>query len=199
MEKKSTKEIIEYIKNNHYTDIIFDCDETLMHLIIDWSSTAKKYEEFAKKLDLEKESKLMEKNRFLEFVLIEKWLQYQDEINEISWYCEDHCHEKTVLNKELIHFVKESYTDYNFYILSNNMERIVYSETEKVWLQDCFKKIICRNTFTFAKPNPEGINYVIEKSWGEKSKVLMVGDNDSTDGESARRAGIDYCLIDMYL
>lgn len=199
MKKKSSAELIQYIKESNYTDIIFDCDETILHLIIDWSYAHEKYQELSRELWLEKEYDSMGVNEFLEFVLVEKWLDHREKINSICRYCEDHYYSKTVLNHVLLNFIKEHFRDYNFYVLSNNMESTVYREIEKVWLEKCFKRIFCRDSLTFAKPNPEWINFVIDMSKAEKKDILMVWDNPGSDGRAAGRAGIDYCLIDMYI
>lgn len=45
------------------------------------------------------------------------------------------------------------------------------------------------------KPSPMGLNLILNDLALAPSGILMVGDRDIKDGEAARRAGIDYCIV----
>lgn len=45
------------------------------------------------------------------------------------------------------------------------------------------------------KPNPDGLLYIMKTLKLKKAECLMIGDRDDRDGECARRAGIDYCIL----
>lgn len=45
------------------------------------------------------------------------------------------------------------------------------------------------------KPSPMGLNLILNDLALAPSGILMVGDRDIKDGESARRAGIDYYIV----
>jgi HAD superfamily hydrolase (TIGR01549 family) len=44
------------------------------------------------------------------------------------------------------------------------------------------------------KPNPQGLNVIIKKSGVSPSETILIGDRDDRDGESARRANVDYLI-----
>lgn len=45
------------------------------------------------------------------------------------------------------------------------------------------------------KPNPKGIEFIVEKYGVDKAKVLMVGDRPEKDGQAALAAGIKYEIL----
>lgn len=45
------------------------------------------------------------------------------------------------------------------------------------------------------KPNPKGIQVIMEKYHLSKEKVLMVGDREEKDGFAAKKAGIDWVIL----
>ncbi len=45
------------------------------------------------------------------------------------------------------------------------------------------------------KPSPMGLKLLMEDLSLKPEEVLMVGDRDEKDGESARRAGVDYVIV----
>lgn len=45
------------------------------------------------------------------------------------------------------------------------------------------------------KPNPKGLNYIIEHYGVKKEEVLMIGDRMEKDGEAAIAAGVDYWIL----
>lgn len=48
------------------------------------------------------------------------------------------------------------------------------------------------------KPDPRGLNNVIDRLGLERSQMLYVGDRDDRDGECARRAGVTYLDIEEF-
>lgn len=49
------------------------------------------------------------------------------------------------------------------------------------------------------KPNPKGIFFIMDKfKIEDKSKVLLVGDRMSKDGQAAINAGVDYMILKKY-
>ena len=46
------------------------------------------------------------------------------------------------------------------------------------------------------KPNPRGLEYIIEKYKTSKEDSIMIGDRMEKDGEAAKGAGIDYLILE---
>lgn len=199
MKKLSTQELINYIQTCDYTDIIFDCDETIMHLIIDWEYSHTAFSGFAKNLWLEQEFAIMGINQFLEHMLLTHGTDYRKFINTILLETETNHHTETIPNTPLLKFIKDNTHNYTFHVISNNMLPTIEKQLHVFEVHDCFTQIIWRDSVTFAKPNPEGIEFILKETGREPKKFLMVGDNVDSDGAAAKRAGIDCILIDMYL
>ena len=45
------------------------------------------------------------------------------------------------------------------------------------------------------KPSPRGLKVIMEDFGLNKNEIIMIGDRDDKDGESARRAGCDYLIV----
>jgi hypothetical protein len=69
MQQFNTSQIIASIESGKYTDIIFDFDETIAHLIIDWSQFHGYMKELANKYSVESERVSMNTHTFVEFVI----------------------------------------------------------------------------------------------------------------------------------
>lgn len=199
MDVKSTRELIQYIEASSFTDVIFDCDETLMHFIIDWSWYGQELQKFAQKIGVMEQYNTMKWNPFLEHVLLFHGVQHRDEINKFTEIAEEKDYKETIPNMLLIEWVQKNVEKYRFHLISNNMTPVIKKGLTQYDLKECFHTVIGRDNVTYAKPNSEGIEHVCNTVWAKKEHVLMVGDNPTSDGEAARRAGVEYFCIDMYL
>ena len=84
-------------------------------------------------------------------------------------------------------------------LVTNSPSYIVEMLTKKFNLSTIFDEIFSidyDNNPTFAKPSPEGINYVLSKSKFNKRdfKAIMIGDSE-VDIKAAKKANIFACLI----
>ena len=63
----------------------------------------------------------------------------------------------------------------------------------EIWVEGSFaasdKEIGCM------KPNPKGIEYILQKYKVDKKDAIMVGDRMEKDGEAAIAAGVDYLIL----
>ena len=77
-------------------------------------------------------------------------------------------------------------------IVTNKDERYTSPIINDLGLLPYFDKIICGDTTSSKKPNPEPLNAVINQLGVERDKTLIVGDG-SADIEAGRRANIHTC------
>jgi len=194
----STKELIEQISCNQYTDLIFDFDKTICHLKVEWTSFFDDLDKLAalfSEENLKDESKLHD---YLESLLVKYGDDMRLKINDIFLKYESKYLLNVIDNDLLISFIRDN-NSHQMHILSNNMTITIEKELKRLGILDKFKNIIGRDKAVISKPNPDAINNIIKDSSGCKIDFLMIGDNPKSDILAAERAGIDSVLIDMYL
>jgi len=199
MFKRDAQQLIVFIESSEYTDIIFDFDETIVQLLIDWSYLKMDREQLAK---IYEEEPFLKENGWYSFdkMLVEKyWERGKKDLDKMFSAAEDNHFMGMVENELLIEFIKNNAQQYNFYVLSNNTQNTLYKVISELEMTKCFHIVLWRDNVSAPKPNPEGINTIIKSQKLKKENTLMVGDSEWSDIAAADRAEIDSFLIDMHL
>ena len=199
MFKRDTAELIEFIESSDYTDIIFDFDETIVQLLIDWSYLKIDREQLAKRYE---EEQYLKENGWYAFdkMLVEKYSEeWKKDLDKMFAAAEENHFLGLNENTDLIHFIKENAKKYNFYVLSNNTQNTLYKAISELEMTKYFHIVLWRDNVSAPKPNPEGIETIIKSQKLKKESTLMVGDSETSDIAAANRAEIDSFLIDMHL
>lgn len=174
------------------THLIFDFDETIARLNIDWSNWRPNIIKIIKKYDpsfeyhggginnwiisyTEKYGRSI-RNDFVKF-------QAEFEKNGLKGYAK---------NIDLIEYIKNNDPQKN-YLLTNNVMRTVLPILDEIGLKDRFEKIVALDTVFFLKPHPEGIMKIIDKNIS-LSEYVVVGDSEK-DKQAARAARVDFVKI----
>jgi len=177
-----------------------DFDNTILKLDIDWLDYINKIrnvlpivnEQFFKKALKEKTSPV----NYLQNLYIKA---YGDEILSFFINFSSEFESKNIKNfvpnNNLISFIKK-HPEYVFYIWSANTLKTIKKYLRKVSILDKFAKIACRDNLKFVKPDPEGFLFLYNPNQHKKD-YLFIGDSDS-DKKAARKAGIDFFLIDYF-
>ncbi len=195
----STWEVIEAIKEWWYSDVIFDFDETIAHLIIDWSTSRIGMKELAINYWIEQEQESMNSHAFAEFVIQKYGNEGKQNIDKICGRAESEHLSNIVVNQELVNFIKTSSDQYTFHILSNNMCSTINNALEEMGIWEYFTLVFGRDSVLFSKPHPEWIEEIIKKQWGDSKNFVMIGDNPDSDIAAADRAGIASLVINMHI
>ena len=199
MFKRDTEELIKFIESSQYTDIIFDFDETIVQLLIDWSYLKIDREQLAKKYD---EENYLKENGWYAFdkMLVEKYSEaWKIDLDKMFMTAEENHFLGLNENTDLIAFIKENAKKYNFYVLSNNTQNTLYRVISELEMTKCFHIVLWRDNVSAPKPNPEGIETIIKSQQLKKENTLMVWDSETSDIAAAERAEVDSFLIDMHL
>ena len=199
MFKRDTEQLIEFIESSEYTDIIFDFDETIVQLLVDWSVLGEDRQKVAERLNHLKERKEMWNYKFQDFLIEKYWPDMKKELDGYSLHAETDHLLGVNENQLLIEFIKENYKKYKFYIVSNNMNVTITQMVKELGLEECFHSIIWRDDVSFPKPRAEGIEKTIKDAKWKKENFLMIGDNPISDWAAAEAAGVDSIIIDMHL
>ncbi len=124
------------------------------------------------------------------FVPIDKIYQ---EFHDLSWNNYPNSLREFPHVKEILLQLKDR--GYNLGVITNKLHKTTDYCIELLKMKDIFSLIIGSDDVKKGKPDPEGVNFAIEKFYNvNKSEVLYVGDNAS-DLQTADNAGIDCALL----
>ncbi len=189
----------QYLLQNPKTHLIFDLDETLARLDIDWSMYRKQIWDKVASFDplLAQEIPF---EPWMSLVLTNKAIERHGEKarNNISSFVtmyETTHYNGYIPNTSLLTFMKENIDTYSFYLWTNNSTAVIQDFLIKESLRHVFKKIITHDVATYVKPNADGFLHIKEPNV-PLSHYLFIGDNPHTDQRAAQNAGIDFFLID---
>jgi HAD superfamily hydrolase (TIGR01549 family) len=185
----------EYLASCPKKQLIFDFDETLVHLILPWKEFKNKLHAVLGKLDPDikldvRKSMVLYINEFVkrnggEGRKIVLKLFEEFELSQLQSYPQ---------NRDLFDFIKNNNSKYSFYIWSSNMTVTITHLLQKLAYIKFFKKIIGRDSVIFTKPEPDGFSKIYDPKTQHKKDYLLIGDSDH-DKNASQKAGIDYFKI----
>lgn len=186
------KEFEIYLKEKNKKHIIFDFDETLCTLLIDWTNWIKEMEEVFSQCNVKLSTSESGYSSYAKAqnICIK---QRGDEILEINYSNEKEYYSGYDLSPVAIPLLELAKNYAELYIWTSNDKRTVLPILKELNIDKLFKKIIYRNSATYIKPNPEGFNLINERN-NPKSEYLLVGDSEADKG-AAIESGIDFLNI----
>ena len=187
-----------YLKTHNKTHLIFDLDETILHLIMPWNEWERDIEDQLKKID----GKIFNdyKNRKINLnqmqnAYISSHPQTKNLIVRNNENFESKYLKEIRVNQKLVNLIK-NLKGYQLSIWSANSKSTIKKTLKKVDILEKFKKLITRDDVDFLKPDSQGFN----KIWDHKtpkSKYVFIGDS-TNDKNSAHAAGIDFYKEDYF-
>ncbi|MDU1891557.1 MAG: YjjG family noncanonical pyrimidine nucleotidase [Dysgonomonas sp.] len=90
--------------------------------------------------------------------------------------------------KKLLDYLSSKY---KLHILSNGFTEMQYKKIDSAGLTCYFDKVILSDAVGVNKPHPDIFEFTLKEIGVNKNKVIMIGDNLSTDIEGAYNSGID--------
>jgi len=173
--------------------LIFDFDETIATLKIDWSDWHPKMAQIFKKFD--KTYIYNKKNvNWLTCVIFTK--KYGKRIrDEIVTFHNQYEKEKLkgyVVNNKLVDYIKKNTYQKN-YLITNNTRHTILPILEEIGIKNRFGKIVTLDDLLYCKPHPEGILKIIDKNI-PLSDYAVIGDSKN-DESVAKSVGVDFIKI----
>lgn len=177
--------------------LIFDLDDTLVHLNIDWGEYISASKSFFQEHDP---------------AIIEGKTSFNELHTAESLYFEKHGKDGKEAfrqvtepielamdgfypNEKLIDFMISHEDDFDeYYIWTSNHTKTAQKVLEELSLLEKFKKIISKDTVTRMKPNGEGFKYIYDDRYFKKD-YLFLGNSLFSDKGAAEDAGIDFFHI----
>ncbi len=180
--------------------LIFDLDETLAKLKIDWSTITRGLFELVATFD-EPLTKQLYPKRFSAIHLCNTVVKKHGQIaqNILNAFVEEYEREHYsgyIPNTLLIEFIKSTKEQYSNYLWTTNTDGVISDFLNKENINGRFTKIISRKIVAQLKPEKDGFD-LIYKSNTPLSDYILIGDSINDEG-AAKNAGIDFFKIDYF-
>jgi len=176
---------------NQYNHIIFDFDQTLVSLLIDWSSWQEGVAAIIKKYDSGfNEAKVLRSHSIAKF--IDKYGKtFRDDYVNFGLNLEQKNYiGYKIINKTMAMLKTMHQQNKKLYLLTSNSAETVLPILKELDITDYFNKIITANDVENVKPSPSPFKLIYAEG-NNKEQYLMVGDSISDRG-FAENIGIDY-------
>lgn len=190
----------QYLSQHPKKYLIFDLDDTLAHLNINWNTIRQGVFDIVAKHN----KQLVEttvNERFATIYLANRAVtlygeKMKDEITDFWTTYEKTNYSGYTPNSELITTVKSLDSQYQKFIWTTNTESPINDFIKKEALDNQFKKIVSHHTSLHLKPEADGFAYIYIPGT-PLSDYLMIGDSINDMG-AAKNAGIDFFEIDYF-
>ena len=189
-------EFQQYLRKKQKREVIFDFDETISTLLIDWTEWDKAVGQLLQKYD----------PAFIPLGIIEAVQQntfmqrFGKKLRDDLLYTTYKYEKKLVsghrVNPVALALIEKARSVANLHIWTSNHTGTICPILQELHLDSAFKRIITRGDVMFIKPHPEGF-YLLFDEVTPKSSYLLIGDS-TKDEEAAKSAGIDFLNINSF-
>ena len=190
----------EFLSHHHKTHLIFDFDETLFWLVMDWNIFISAMQKNLAPLDPVLYADFVEQKISLTGTLSAYSKQcgakVKQQINAMALAFEEQAFEQAVPNPDLIDFVRANRDRYQMTIWSSNTSNIIGRVLEENNLSDVFIKVVSLLDVALLKPYPDGFAS-LRVAGVPLEHYLMIG-NSQADAGAAKAVGIDYFHVDYF-
>jgi HAD superfamily hydrolase (TIGR01549 family) len=186
----------QYLCKNKKREVIFDFDETISTLLVDWTKWDKAVGQVLKTYD-----PTFAPPDVIEAVLENTFIQrfgkkLRDDLLRTTYKHEKELASGHLVNPVALTLIEHARSVANLHIWTSNHVETIYPILQELRLDRAFKRIIGRGDVTFMKPHPEGF-YVLFDEVNPKSAYLLIGDSNK-DEEAAKSARIDFLNIRLF-
>jgi phosphoglycolate phosphatase-like HAD superfamily hydrolase len=184
----------KYLIDNNKKHIIFDFDETLCTLLIDWTPWRKELDELFAASDLTPKNEPDFNYAVIVNLYIEKYGKAgRDEIVALNYRIEKDYYSGYELSPIALPLLESVEKIAQLYLWTSNDRRTVAPILRELEIADKFQKIITRNDVEYVKPKAVGFALIYDER-NARSQYLLIGDSRSDSG-AATDAGIDFINI----
>jgi phosphoglycolate phosphatase len=187
------KEFEIYLQEKNKKHVIFDFDETLCTLRIDWENWRREMDDLFSAYEIRLDPSKIGYSKVQNYCIEKYGAKARSKILEINYKNERDCYsgyELPPITRPLLSLAK---AQAKLYIWTSNDIKTVAPILAELEINKLFNKIITRNDVRYIKPDPEGF-YLISDKNSPKSYYLLIGDSSSDSG-AAKNAGIDFLNI----
>jgi phosphoglycolate phosphatase-like HAD superfamily hydrolase len=193
-ESSLVKSLRSYLAENPKKCLVFDFDETIFTLELPWETYFAELRRRLYKLD----ESLAEIDGIAQFEneavrrLGAKARAIRD---EYSAFFEREYLSEVIEHQDLTDFIRNERENYTYFLWSSNMSSTIEPELARTKLLPLFAQLICKDSVSLIKPDPEGFAQIFDETNFQRKEYLMIG-NSHHDKAAAEAAGIDFFLVE---
>lgn len=105
---------------------------------------------------------------------------------------------KTALFPDTIPVLKNLSQRYSMHIITNGFNEVQFVKLDNSGLSPYFEHIITSEMVGVQKPHSEVFDYALQKAGALAKESLMIGDDQLSDIQGAKSAGIDQVFVDFH-
>lgn len=185
----------QHLLSNNKKHVIFDFDETLCTIKIDWNGWIKELSKILRTYD----SSFVPSRKDFGVVQNKFIRKFGDKVRDEVWrFSKEYELKYTtgyIEHKNWLGVIKGMPQITMMFLWSSNSQLTVEQILKKVGIFELFQKVVAREDVTFLKPDPEGFKLINNQSFSKK-EYLMVGDSSADEG-AASNAGIDFMHVSI--
>jgi HAD superfamily hydrolase (TIGR01549 family) len=185
----------DYLAKNPKKYLIFDFDETIAMIDMDWSQYHARMAEIYKKFDSKRHHPAFYSYDGYNDFVREHGEEVMRLIKTANSQYEQEMGQGFIPNHKLIKFINQA-DGFRMFVYSSNSRTTVERGLIELSIKDRFEQIVSRDDVSYIKPDPEGFGLIYDPNI-PKEDYLMIG-NSSTDREMAEAVGIDFYLVDYF-
>jgi len=187
-----------FIKMEKYSSIIFDYDNTIARIPIDWKAARLEFKAYLvhtfPALHIQDGLRIDE----MEYIAMNTFADAPDKIYAYRSKLEkqyDHLHIPIAKTIDFIRNFDKSNT--KLFVVSNNLKETVVSGLKDLELFSLFTEIVGVDTTSYPKPYTQSAEYLKNKYDIDFTSSAMVGDSVETDGKYSEILGMTF--INIYI
>lgn len=191
-----TTDFQQYLKENQKREVIFDFDETISTLLINWAEWDRAVGQVLQEYDPAFAPlgiiEAVQQNTFMQRF----GKKLRDDLLHTTYKYEKELVFGHRVNPVALALIGKARSVASLHIWTSNHLETIYPVLQELHLHNAFKRIIARGDVTFIKPHPEGF-YLLFDEINSKSVYLLIRDSKK-DEEAAQNAGIDFLNISSF-
>lgn len=187
--------LIPFLSSHPKKILIFDFDETIARIVIDWSAWHKGVAAIIKQFDARHIYSPGREHLSINEAIRAHGKPLRGQLWQFSETYEATFATGLEVNKPMVEFIKNDQA-YRKFLYTSNSKIVVRRYLAELEIETCFERVCFRDDVHFVKPDPDGFWHVLfDKSVG-LNEYLMIGDSSSDEG-MAQAVGIDFFKITM--
>lgn len=189
--------LVSFLEKYPKKHIVFDLDNTLAILHIDWNGFRDALWEHVCKFDSqiikEQDNAKGRAIHLYNAVILKHGKEGKELVDTFCEVWEKEKYSGYSANEELVKFMKTNANFYTYHVWTSNNRETIIPVLEDLGIKSLISNIVTKESSRLGKPFPDGFNEIFDNSFN-KSDYLMVG-NSNHDRDAAKAAGIDFLRV----
>lgn len=189
------KNLANFLSQHPKQILIFDFDETIARIVIDWSTWNEGVAEIIDQFDPNHGYDPHNEHLSINQAIKAFGKPLRDKLWKFNAAYETKHTQGLELNHELLDFIRSN-THYRLMLYTSNSTQLVEKCLHELGIGEAFERTCFRDDVQFVKPDPDGFWRLLFDQAVPISDYLMIGDSSSDEG-MAKAVGMDFFKVEM--